>query len=91
MRKRSSERVAEDLPQGRGCPALFHPELTRQAWMATAVPCPCQNGRQTVVISGRSRAPRTSSDLGTGRLARCVKRPSKQPATVELSLETRRP
>jgi hypothetical protein len=41
--------VAEDLPQGSGCPALFHPELTRQAWMATAVPCPCQDGRKTAV------------------------------------------
>ena len=68
--------VAEDLPQGRGCPALFHPELTREAWMATAVPCPCQNGRKTAVNSGRSRAPRTASDLGTYRLTRCVKRPS---------------
>jgi hypothetical protein len=32
--------------------------------MATAVPCPCQNGRETAVISGRSRTPQTVSDLG---------------------------
>ena len=44
MRKRRSETFADDLPQGRACPALFHPELTRQAWMATAAPCPCQAG-----------------------------------------------
>jgi hypothetical protein len=43
---------AEGLSQGRGCPALFHPELTRQAWMATTVPCPYQNGRKATVISG---------------------------------------
>ena len=67
---------------GQRTPCLIPPELTRQACMATAVPCPCQNGRETAVISGRSRAPRTAADLGTCRLTRCVKRPSKQPVTL---------
>jgi hypothetical protein len=43
--------------------------------MATAVPCPCQNGRKTAVTSGHPRALRTVSDLGMCRLTRCVKRP----------------
>ena len=42
------------------------------------MPCPCQNGRETAVNSGRSRAPRTASDLGIGWLTRCVKHTSKQ-------------
>ena len=62
-----------------------HTQLTcrspsmRRAWMATAVPYPCQNGRKTAVIRSHSRALRTASDLGKCRLTRCVKRPSKQP------------
>jgi hypothetical protein len=38
----------------------------------------CQNGRETAVISGHSRTPRTASDLGMGWLTRCVKHTSKQ-------------
>jgi len=46
---------------------------------AAFVPHLCQNGRETAVASGHSRAPRTTSDLGTRRLTHCAKRPSKQP------------
>jgi hypothetical protein len=45
------------------------------------VPRPCQNGRETAVISGRSRTLRTASDLGMGWLTRCVKHTSKQRVT----------
>jgi hypothetical protein len=41
------------------------------------VPYPCQNGRETAVISGHSRAPRAVSDVGVRRLTPCLKRPSK--------------
>ena len=80
MRKTQVRNAAGDLPQGRVCPALFHPELTRQA-LATAVPRPCQNERETAVISGRSRTPRTASDLAMGWLTCWVKHTSKQPLT----------
>jgi hypothetical protein len=43
-----------------------------------SVPRSCQNGRKTAVISGRPRASRMTSDLGTRRLTPCLKRPSKQ-------------
>jgi hypothetical protein len=43
------------------------------------VPRLCQNGRETAVISGPPRAPRTTTDLGTRRLTPCPKRPTKQP------------
>jgi len=47
-----------------------------------SVPRPCQNEQKTPVTSGQSRTPQTASDLGKGRLTRCVKRPSKQPVTL---------
>src|SRR5258707_10007447 len=48
------------------------------------VPHQRQNGRKTAVTSGRPRAPRMASCLGTLRLTPCLKRPSKQPVTPEL-------
>jgi len=47
------------------------------------VPRSCQNGRETAATGGHPRAPRTASDLGTRRLTRCVKRPSKQQVAGE--------
>jgi hypothetical protein len=56
----------------------------------SAVPCPCQNGRKTAVISGHPRAPRMAFDLGMHRLTRCVKHTSKQPvADVDLPYSSR--
>src|SRR6516164_1587299 len=46
-----------------------------------SVPHPCQNGRQTAVISGHSRAIGIASELDTCRLTPCLKRPSKQRVT----------
>jgi hypothetical protein len=45
------------------------------------VPHACQNERETAVISGHSRAPRTAFDMDTCRLTPCLKRPSKQRVT----------
>ena len=54
-------------------PMPSHPLFCR-----LVVPHPCQNERKTAVASGHSRTPRTASDLGSGRLTRCVKHTSKQ-------------
>jgi len=45
-------------------------------WLRAVMPRACQNRRRTAVTSGHPRTPRTASDLGTGTLTRCVKRPS---------------
>ncbi len=59
------------------------PLATDQMLTGGSVPIPCQNGRQTAVISGHPRAPRTASTLGSPRLTPCLKRPSKQAVTVD--------
>jgi hypothetical protein len=61
---------------------------TGQVLTAGDVPRPCQNGQKTAVNSGRSRAPRTASDLGRCRLTRCVKQPSKQRVASQVNVNT---
>jgi hypothetical protein len=45
--------VAEELPQGRGCPALFHPGVTQ--WQATTTPghrrARCHDDQRALTVS----------------------------------------
>jgi hypothetical protein len=56
----------------------LEPVRATQQTSAGFVPHPCQNGRETAIISGDPRATSTASGLGTHRLTPCLKRPSNQ-------------